>query len=226
MFESITSGQELVWENRTELLSSIGLLILAGSLVLLTVSQLLQKNLLPTLFINTFKNYSFNTPLNTGSSLLLTLNYFLVFVGIVFMFMRGYNSYTQGKELYIYGLFLTILIIPFINLILILFFIGKQAIVVDMFQLSKNLMLFKSIFLTVFLLVWIFNYQWNVYFKILIIGVFVVFYFVRILLSLVKSFKHSVRWYYLILYFCAFEMLPYAFLSVFIGRFLGIEIIV
>lgn len=226
MFESATSGQELVWENRTELLSSIGLLILAGSLVLLTVSQLLQKNLLSTLFINTFKNYSFSTPLNTGSSLLLILNYFLVFVGIVFMFMRGYSGYVQGKELYVYGLFLTILIIPFTNLILTLFFIGKQAIVVDMFQLSKNLMLFKSIFLSVFLLLWIFNYQWNIYFKMLIIGLFIIFYFVRILLSLVKSFKHSVRWYYLILYFCAFEMLPYAFLSVFIGRFLGIEIIV
>jgi hypothetical protein len=226
MFESATSGQELVWENRTELLSSIGLLILAGSLILLTVSLLLQKNLLSTLFVNTFKNYSFNVPLNTGSSLMLIANYLLVFIGIVFMFMRDYTNFVQGKEMFVYALLLMVLIVPFVNLILTFFFIGRQEIVVEMLQLSKNLIIFKSIFLSVFLLLWVFNYQWNIYFKLLIIGIFMLFYVVRIMLSLGKSFKHSVHWYYLILYFCAFEILPYAFLGVFLGRFLGIEIIV
>lgn len=226
MFESVYGNENIVWQLRPHLFDTVSMVILFLSLVLLTISRLLQDGLMSGIVTNTFKNYSFKIPVNTGATTLLFINYFLVTIGIVYMIVREYKTLDTLSIYFFYGTVMILLLIPFINFLISRIFVGNIPVFRELAEVSKNLILLKSIIFSILLLLWVFNDQWDYYFKITLLSLLLLFYTVRVLLSVYKSLRHHVYWYYLILYFCTLEVLPYLFLGVTIGKIIELEMIV
>jgi hypothetical protein len=223
MFESSYTNADIIWTVRPPFFETISLVILTFSLVLLTVSRLFQHNVLPVIFSNTFNNFSFFTPISSGASIPLIFNYILVCFGFTFILISE-NSFSTQVALLCYAATFYLILIPFLNFIFCTIFIGLQPVFKDLIRDSRNLLLIKSFLFSVLLLLWIFNNQWSNYFKITLFAFIILFYLLRIILSLRKSLNYSIRWYYLILYFCTLEIMPYAFVLIATARF-GIKIV-
>lgn len=217
---------EMIWEQRAHLLELPQLVILFISLILLATAKILQEGLIQGVFINTFKNYSFKSPINSGATFSLIANYMVVIVGLLYMFLVNYTNLDELSTSYFYGVVLLLVLLPMLNFVVAKLFIGNLNLFNELFDVSKNLILIKSILYSFLLLLWMLNDQWAIYFKWAILILITIFYLLRIALYLSKSFKHHVSWYYLILYFCTLEILPYAFFLVSTLRILRLERIV
>lgn len=224
MFESSYTNADIVWTVRPPYFDTISLVILTLSLVLLTSARLFQHHVFSTTLTNTFKNYSFFTPINSGATISLFVNYTLISIGFSLILIKEYfHSATPPLWIYLIPLFL--ILTPFINYLLSVLFVGFKPVFKDLFHTSRNLILIKSFIFSLVLLLWVFNAQWSNYFKIILLGVILIFYLIRVVLSFRKSFNYSIRWYYLILYFCTLEILPYAFMITALVRFVGVKIV-
>ncbi len=226
MFEASTANNEILWTARTPQFDTFVLITLFVSLLLLTFSRLLQESMLKSILINTFKGYSFRIPINTGAGFFLILNYVIVSLGMTYLVIQDYDLLRNSNWVILFGATLILILLPFINSVIGILFLGRKEILMESATITKNLIFLKSILYSVLLLLWAFNDKWDFYFKQLTILFILLFFILRIGYLLQKSFKHSIHWYYLILYFCSLEILPYAFIAILLSRFLGIEIIV
>lgn len=226
MFEEAATNNEILWTLRAPQFDTFVLATLFISLLLLTFSRLLQDSLLKSILINIFKSYSLRVPINSGATFLLIVNYVIVSMGITYLVIQDYDILLNSNWFYLMGGVFILMLIPFLNSAISTLFLGQKMILKENITISKNLIFLKSILYSVVLLLWTYNDKWDFYFKLLILSLILLFFILRIGFLLQKSFKHSIQWYYLILYFCSLEILPYAFIAVILSRFLGIEIIV
>ncbi len=226
MFEASTANNEILWTARTPQFDTFVLITLFVSLLLLTFSRLLQESMLKSILVNTFKGYSFRIPINIGAGFFLILNYVIVCLGMTYLVIQDYDLLRNSNWGILFGTTFILILLPFINSVFGILFLGRKEILMESATITKNLIFLKSILYSILLLLWTFNDKWDFYFKQLTILFIFLFFILRIGYLLQKSFKHSIHWYYLILYFCSLEILPYVFIAIILSRFLGIEIIV
>lgn len=225
MFESTYTSFDIVWSVRPSLFDSFNLVILFTSLLLLTIARLSQQNFISVIWSNTFNNFSFYTPISSGASIPLFVNYILIGFGFTLLLLKEYLPTTTIPSYYFLGGTLLIILIPFINFLTSTLFAGYKAIFNETLHISQKLIFLKSVLFSLLLTIWTFNNQWNHVFLAILIGLILLFFFLRVFLSVKKSFHHPIRWYYLILYFCTFEILPYAFILIVLGRYTGVKIV-
>lgn len=220
MFEE-SGHTDIEWMMRTPLFETFSLIVLLSSLILLTVSTIFQRDLLKTVIITTFRSYSTSIRLNWFAAILLLVNYVIVVIGIVYQIHSDYIILQKIDTVLLYIFASCLIFLPFVNLIIIYLFIGKNRLIIEKFRIAQNILVIKSYLFSALLLLWVFNDALGYYFKISLVLFVSVFYILRIWLYLQKSLALSIRWYYLILYFCTFEILPYAFFTVYLGRMLA-----
>jgi hypothetical protein len=203
----VERNQNIVW---------ISTLILVISFFIIAMARMASREFLMSLGKSVYKNNQVDRivqeeyPLNSPASFLLLINFFLVVGGNLNLFLLH-----QGLQLELHQLFW--LLIPPGVYFLWSWFSMKLTILItgekSLFVFAKlNLLIFLQlggVLLSLSLLIWAFNPSFSAYFSTIFLGIMGFILFFRIYRGIVEAFQQGISWYYIILYFCTFEILPY-----------------
>lgn len=203
----IERNQNLLW---------ISTLTLVVSFFIIAIARMSSREFLISLGKSVYKNNQVDRivqeeyPINSPASFLLLINFFLVFGGNLNLYLQH-----QGIQLELHQL-VWLLIPPFIyffwswlSMKLTILISGEKSL----FVFAKlNLLIFLQlggVLLSLSLLIWAFNPGFSTYFSslfLVIIGFILVF---RVFRGIIEAFQQGISLYYIILYFCTLEILPY-----------------
>ena len=201
---------------RTETFTILLLGVLLISFLLISLARLYNTKSLKTVIAVFFKNSSVeqelkeNMSLSSLSSFLLILNYFISFSLCCFLYLNRFmlldNLWTTVIAIIIP---LAFFVVETIGLILIAWLTGekKQFFPTIVITLTGNQ--FIGIAFALLSLLWIMNPEFNKLFLSIFLGLFLLKYFMRLLKNSFIVLSNGVSWYYLILYFCTLEILPF-----------------
>lgn len=214
-FDSTTSEvpDTLLWRTETYTMALVG--VLALSFLLITLSRLSNNRAITTVISVLFKNATVeqvlkeNMRLNSFSSIILLLNYFICFSLCCFIF---FNRVVLLDNFWSLSFSLAIPIALFIIETAGLYIVGmiagesKQLSITLINSITINQL--TGIFYSVLALFWIMNPEFNR----VLMGIFVLIvalkYLIRGLKNSIVVLINGVSWYYIILYFCTLEILP------------------
>lgn len=203
----VERNQNLLW---------ISTLTLVVSFFIIAMARLSSREFLMSLGKSVYKNNQVDRivqeeyPLNSPASFFLLINFFLVFAGNLNLFLQY-----QGINLEVYQL--AWLLVPptiyffwsWFSMKLTILFTGEKKLFVFAKLNLWILFQFGGVLLSLSLLIWAFNPSFSAY---LSTGFFVIVGFIlffRIYRGIIEAFQQGVSWYYIILYFCTLEILPY-----------------
>jgi hypothetical protein len=86
---------------------------------------------------------------------------------------------------------------------------GESKKLYSSFITTLSLNQFFGLFLSLFSLLWIMNPEFNTVYVVIFGLLLVLQYFMRVLKNTIAILINGVPWYYLILYFCTLEILPF-----------------
>lgn len=155
-------------------------------------------------------------PLNNLSSILLLLNYIISMSALFFLSIQTFQAISNQDIIYIALISALLVIVPWISMFTIGFLTGDKEV---MAENKINTIVFahaSGLVYSMILLIWTFNPQWSSFFVYLFLGFVLLFIFYRILRGFLSAFKKGVRWYYIILYLCTLEILPFILLYQFL----------
>ena len=188
---------------------------LIGSFVLLIVAKLSSPNLKFNLIYGILKNKSITKitreefPVSFLTNLTLLINFILSCEVSAYIYFK---SVSIGTDFSVFLFYLPIIII--IQPILTTFFIelltGEPGLLLEIRLNSWLFLKIASILITVNLTFWIFNSNLERIHSIIFILIYSIFYLFRILQGLSFAITKGISLYYIILYFCTFEVLPFA----------------
>lgn len=151
-------------------------------------------------------------PLLSLSSLVLTINYLIVLSGLLYMAFGTIFSLPAISFLYFMIIPFVMMIIPYFSSVFTGILTGEPGLMsenkINIFVFSQ----FKGIYYSLLLLVWIFNMHWTEIFIYIFIGSELLFTIYRFLRGFQFANKKGAAWYYIILYFCTLEILPFIIL--------------
>lgn len=135
---------------------------------------------------------------------------FLISFSIIssFLISEIFQVYGWLNWIVAFSLPLYILLAPQLNLTLVEFITGESNFSKEIKLTNRILCEFLGLFGVLFLLIWIFNQHTHWFVGHLTLYLFVVTYIYRIFRGFVFAFSKGLPWYYIILYFCTFELLP------------------
>ena len=135
---------------------------------------------------------------------------FLISFSIIssFLISEIFQVYGWLNWIVAFSLPLYILLAPQLNLTLVEFITGESNFSKEIKLTNRILCEFLGLFGVLFLLIWIFNQHTHWFVSHLTLYLFVVTYIYRIFRGFVFAFSKGLPWYYIILYFCTFELLP------------------
>jgi len=207
------------WIARVHSYDLLSVSLIFASLLLLTISRVIQRNLILNIGNNLFRNYAFKTHVSSVAYLLLVLNYFVAIIGLLRLTSKfdftPYLGFNIDAEL-LYPIAMIALLIPFFNHLISRIILGNSEMLEEAFNVSYSLIVFKTVLFTLLQILWVFNQQWSNQFIIIFLGIIVIFQIFRFGLLFQKSFKFNLPWFYLFLYLCTLEILPYLSLALFI----------
>jgi hypothetical protein len=188
---------------------------LIGSFVLLIVAKLSSPNLKFNLIYGILKNKSITKitreefPVSLLTNLTLLINFILSCEVSAYIYFK---SVSIGTDFSVFLFYLPIIII--IQPILTTFFIelltGESGLLSEIRLNSWLFLKIASILITINLTFWIFNSNLERIYSIIFILIYGIFYLFRILQGLSFAISKGISLYYIILYFCTFEVLPFA----------------
>jgi hypothetical protein len=204
---------KLLWRNNTPYQWAIIDLLI--SLFLLTISRINTPHFILSLSKSLYKNRSIDKivneelPIGRVANFCLTINFLLSFSLISSFFL------TEYYHLYGWMNWLLALLIPCYLLIAPQLFLTFIELITGVKQFSKEIKLtnriiceFIGLFGSLFLLLWIFNQHSHLFIRDLTYYLIVITYLYRIFRGFIFAFSKGLPWYYIILYFCTFELLP------------------
>lgn len=209
-FQLEYSNQNTLW---------IAMIGLTASFILLAISQMTASNLIVIFSRVLYKNATVQKivkeeySLASLPSLTLLLNF--IITSTILLYLTSINFKALDK-------FETIYFLPIVPLYFFLWpmfcynlvgFLSGQA---DVLRENKyNNVLFSEIvgvFFSLLLLLWTFNIKWAPYFIYIFIIISIFFWMYKIFRGILFSINKGVAWYYIILYFCTLEILPFILL--------------
>ena len=192
--------------------------VLFVSFVLISIAKLFRSDVYRVIYKSNFKIKNVNVFLKENFTLsrpevfILIFNFFIssgLILYILFDFPQV--SFNQQFLFVILG-----------SLLLFLFSLSRivfASVLFGAYKTLRQLVFFRIIgaqYLGVIYMVivafWLFTNQSNDSFLIVFVVVTVLEYFVRVLKSVISVLQKKVSWYYIILYFCTIEILPFVFL--------------
>lgn len=209
-FELVLRNEQLVWISTTFLLLSFLLIAFAranSSQFVRVLIKFLFKNK------NLEKIIQEEYGLRTLASVLLTFNFFFVFAANLNLFLQHHGVVFTWADL------VWLLIPPvayflwtWLSATLVGWFTGESNYLRPIKQNVLVLLQAIGVLLSLLLLLWTFNTKWSNYFQWVFVGLIAFFLVFRLWRGIIVSFQRGVVWYYIILYFCTLEILPYLLL--------------
>lgn len=198
--------------------STLILLLLSLSFIVIAFSRLSSRILFLNIIEAIYKNgrvakiVQIIYPLNTFSSILLLLNYTISISALLFLTIQNYYPIENQAIFYLAFVSILLVLVPWLSLFSIGFLTGDKDVLLE----SKiNTIIFahaSGLIYSVILLIWTFNSQWSGIFVYVFLGLLFLFTGYRLLRGFLSAFKKGVRWYYIILYLCTLEILPFVLL--------------
>jgi len=160
-----------------------------------------------------------NMRLNSFSSVMLVLNYYVSFGLCAFLCLKSLTEMTAVNILLV-TLFVLIgqFILDFVLLNLIGWFTGERSRIYPAIVNTFSTAQFFSFILLLLSLFWIAERDLGNLLALLLAGVFCLKYLIRLFKSSISVLGNGVKWYYIILYICTLEILPLFVVYIYISE--------
>lgn len=216
-FEIIGPGAQIpqALSLRSENAAIVATSLLALSFFIIALARLSSRQMIYGMLRAVYKNKQIEKivqeeySLNNLASFFLIINYIISGGALLFLCLPTRSTIDPLIVLMLMGVPLLMFILPWLSL----FFTGAVTGEKDVVWESKvNTVLFahfSGLVYSLILLIWAFNMQWSDIFVKIFIGVTVFIWFYRFLRGFIFAIGKGARWYYIILYFCTLEILPF-----------------
>jgi hypothetical protein len=207
---------------RVSSFSTLILLLLSFSFIVIAFSRLSSRvlfvNIMEAIYKNTrvSKIVQINYPLSTLSSILLLLNYIISMSALLFLTIQIFQPINNQDILYMALIAAFLVVFPLFSMFSVGVLVGNKNIFPESMINTVVFAHATGLIYSIILLIWTFNSQWSLIFVSIFLGIAVFFAFYRILRGFISAFKKGVSWYYIILYLCTLEILPFILLYQFL----------
>ena len=191
------------------------IIILFLSLVLLSITRISSSYFILTLSKSIYKNRNVEKinyeeyPLSKTASLCLILNYLISFSTILFFYLRE-QTLLDNQFIYLIALGFPLLFLftPYLFLTFVEFIAGESQLTNEIKLTNWVICKFVGLLFSITLIVWIFNQHSHLLLTQSISYVLIGISIFRLIRGFNFAFSKGLPWYYIILYFCTFEILP------------------
>ena len=190
-------------------------IFLIGSFLLLTIAKLSSPNLKLNLIYGVLKNKGITKitreefPISILTNSCLIINFILVSEVSAYIYFKSISLESNFSFL-LFSFPLIIIIQPLLTSYFIELLTGESGLLLEVRLNSWLFLKIASILITINLTFWIFNSNLERIYSIIFILIYGIFYLFRILQGLTFAISKGISLYYIILYFCTFELLPFA----------------
>lgn len=157
-------------------------------------------------------------PIDKLSSIMLIINYFLTSSAIVYLLVRMYPTSTGFEWVVIVFLPILLLIWTMGSLFITGWITGEGQVVREAILMKLVGAQMSGLFYFLCALIWTLNVQYSNIVLPVVIGFFVVETILRWGKSILSVLRRGVAWYYIILYFCTLEILPFYVVYQLLGK--------
>jgi hypothetical protein len=186
------------------------------SFVIITFAKFQNHFIFNSLFKLIFANKNFEQVLKedlkiaSSGSVALIINYFLIVSTCVFLSIEAKINISTGKAIFIsLGIPTAVFLFQIISLWLI-GAVTKETKIITVPLLETTVIIEFIGFLLFFLaLIWVLNPRYTDYFLFTFGFILCLGFLIRFFKSLYSVLRKGVSWYYIILYFCTLEILPF-----------------
>lgn len=217
MFEIVGPGNEIpaTLSLRSENAAIVATTLLAASFFVIALARISSRQMMYGMFRAVYKNKQLDKivqeeyPLNNLSSFFLLINYVISATAMIFLCLPARSEINPW-------LVPALMTIPFLTIFLPWFALTFTGLITGeksmVWESKVNTVLFAhfaGLVYSLILLIWAFNMQWSSIFVRVFIAVSAAIWFYRFLRGFIFAFGKGAPWYYIILYFCTLEILPF-----------------
>ena len=190
-------------------------IFLIGSFLLLTIAKLSSPNLKLNLIYGVLKNKSITKitreefPISILTNSCLIINFILVSEVSAYIYFKSISLESNFSFL-LFSFPLIIIIQPLLTSYFIELLTGESGLLLEVRLNSWLFLKISSIFITINLFFWVFNPNHEIIYSTILIYIYGLIYSVRLIQGLTFAISKGISLYYIILYFCTFELLPFA----------------
>jgi hypothetical protein len=206
-----TSNIQLGWK-QANMYNQLSIYLI-GSFLLLTIAKLSSPNLKFNLFYGVIKNKAITKvtreefPISLLTNSCLIINFILVSEVSAYIFYK--NSSFENNSTYLLFYFPFILLIqPLITSFFVEILTGEKGLLLEVRINNWLFLKIASVLITINLILWVFNPDYQEIYSHLFLIIYGLIYGIKILQGLNFAFSKGISLYYIILYFCTFELLP------------------
>jgi hypothetical protein len=196
-------------------LAFVALLMLAVSFFIVAFARLSSKQMVFGMIKAIYKNKQIDKiiqdeyPLNNAASFFLVLNYIISASALLFLSIPSANKLDSKIIFLMLPIPVLMVFLPWASLYFVGFISGEKNSVSESKTNTFIFAHFAGIIYSLMLLVWAFNIQWtNIFIQIFVWFTFVMWAY-RFFRGFIFAFNKGISWYYIILYFCTLEILPF-----------------
>lgn len=205
---------------RTEHITIVATILLFASTSIIALARVNSKNFVLTLAKAIYKNKQIDKivheeyPLNNLSSILLVINYLVSSSALIFLCLP--YKYSLQTEVFWWLLPIPFLVffLPWLSLNVISILVGDSSFVTESKKNTVILTHFLGLFYSLLLLFWTFNMPWRRYFIPVFLAATILSWFFRFFRGFIFAIQKGASWYYIILYFCTLEILPFVLIFI------------
>ncbi len=190
-------------------------IFLIGSFLLLTIAKLSSPNLKLNLIYGVLKNKSITKitreefPISILTNSCLIINFILVSEVSAYIYFKSISLESNFSFL-LFSFPLIIIIQPLLTSYFIELLTGESGLLLEVRLNSWLFLKISSIFITINLVFWVFNPNQEIIYSTILIYIYGLIYSIRLIQGLTFAISKGISLYYIILYFCTFELLPFA----------------
>lgn len=190
--------------------------MLAVSFFLVAFAKLSSRQLIYGMLKAVYKNKQVEKiiqeeyPLKTMPSFFLVLNYVVSGGALLFLSMQYFFHTSNSMLVFLLMLIpLAMVFFPWFSLVFVGMLTGERAMVKESILNTWLLAQFSGILYSLLLLIWTFNLHWSDVLVWVFFGLSAAVWAYRFLRGFIFTFTKGTHWYYIILYFCTLEILPF-----------------
>jgi hypothetical protein len=200
---------------RTENVAFVASLMLAFSFFIIAFARLSSKQMVFGMIKAIYKNKQIDKiiqdeyPLNNASSFFLVLNYIISASALLFLCIPTTNNLDPRIVFLLLPIPILMVFLPWFSLFLVGLITGEKNSVTESKINTFIFAHFAGIIYSLMLLVWTFNIQWTNIFIQIFVWFTLVMWVYRFFRGFIFALNKGITWYYIILYFCTLEILPF-----------------
>ena len=190
-------------------------IFLIGSFLLLTIAKLSSPNLKLNLIYGVLKNKGITKitreefPISILTNSCLFINFILVSEVSAYIYFKSISLESNFSFL-LFSFPLIIIIQPLLTSYFIELLTGESGLLLEVRLNSWLFLKISSIFITINLVFWVFNPNHEIIYSTILFYIYGLIYSIRLIQGLTFAISKGISLYYIILYFCTFELLPFA----------------